>query len=58
MELKRNGLLYRLYFSDTKHSAFPSCRQITDSTNNKKNFNFYGNIMCSREYMRTQQKAC
>jgi len=45
VELKRNGLLYRLYFSDSKHTAFPSCRQITDSTNNKKNFNFYGNIM-------------
>lgn len=45
MELKRNGLLYRLYFSDPKHKAFPFCRQITDSSNNKKNFNFYSNVM-------------
>jgi len=43
--MKRNGLLYRLYFSDPKHTAFPSCSQIRDSTNNKKTLNFYSNIM-------------
>jgi len=43
--INRNGLLYRLYFSDPKHTAFPSCRQIRDSTNNKKTLNLYGNIM-------------
>jgi hypothetical protein len=43
--MKRNGLLYRLYFSDPKRTAFPSCSQIRDSTNHKKTLNFYSNIM-------------